>query len=372
MAVRSPIPVAEPVVGERELEYVTDAVRSGWVSSKGPYVARFEAAIAELVGAKYAVAVSSGTAALTLSMAALGIGPGDEVIVPTFSFAATANTVCHVGATPTFADSTPSHWCMDPADVVRRITPRTRAIQPVHLYGHPADMDALVEIAREHGLKIIENTAEALGAKYRGRPAGSFGDTAVFSFFGNKLITTGEGGMVTTNDAALAARLRMLRDHGMAPERPYWHPEVGYNFRLTNLQAALGMAQVERIDAFLAKKRAINARYRAGLGDLPGIRFQEVAPGVESSYWLFALLIGPEFGMSRDEVQEALRARGIDTRRAAYEIHTMPPHYQPTHYPVAARLSEQGLHLPSGVSLTEEDQAYVIDSIRALARRRGR
>jgi perosamine synthetase len=371
MITRPRIPVAEPVIGEREVTYVTAAVKSGWVSSKGPYVAEFEQALAQRVDAQYAVAVSSGTAALTLSMAALGIGPGDEVIVPTFSFAATANTVCHVGATPNFADSDPTHWCMDPGDIQRRITPRTKAIMPVHLYGHPAEMSAIIEIAQERNLKVIENAAEALGSRYNGRPVGCLGDVGIFSFFGNKLITTGEGGMVVTNDLGLAERLRMLRDHGMDPRRPYWHPEVGYNFRLTNLQAALGLAQLEQIDEFLVRKREIDYRYRKGLGDLPGIVFQQVAPGVESSYWLFALLIGPESGITRDHLQDALLDRGIDSRRAAYEIHTMPPHYRAQYYPVAARLSDEGLHLPSAVSLTDVDQEYVVACIRKIVRGEG-
>jgi perosamine synthetase len=357
------IPVAEPVIGERELAYVTDAVRSGWVSSKGPYVERFEAAMAEFCGTKHAIAVSSGTTGLHLAFAALGVGPGDEVIVPTFSFVAVASTVRHVGATPVFADSDPQHWCVDPADVERRITARTKAVMPVHLYGHPADMEAFRLLARRHGLAIVENAAEALGSKYKGQPVGGLGDVGVFSFYGNKLITTGEGGMVVTNDSRLASRMRLLRDHGMSPERPYWHSEVGYNFRLTNLQAALGVAQLERVDELLARRRQIAERYRTRLAEVPGISFKWTAPWAVTSSWLFAMLIDGEFGMTRDQLQAELLRRGIDTRRAAYEIHTMPPYRTAERYPVAARLSLQGLHLPSGASLAETDQDYVIESI---------
>ena len=367
MSKRRLIPVVEPVIGERELAYVTDAVRSGWVSSKGPYVGRFEAALANLSGTAHAVAVSSGTTGLHLAFAALGIGPGDEVIVPTFSFVAVASTVRHVGAMPVLADSDPVHWCIDPEDVERRITPRTRAIMPVHLYGHPADMDAITLVARRHGLHVVENAAEALGSTYKGRPVGGLGDVGVFSFYGNKLITTGEGGMVVTDDGALAARLRMLRDHGMQPDRPYWHPEVGFNFRLTNLQAALGVAQVEQIESFLDRKQAIARRYREGLGSLPGIAFQPTSPWATHSSWLFAILVDQAFGMHRDQVQAELGRHGIDTRRAAYEIHTMPPYLRDGRYPVAERLSDQGLHLPSGVTLSDDDQTYVIERIRELA-----
>jgi len=367
MSQRRSIPVAEPVIGERELAYVTDAVRSGWVSSKGPYVTRFEETLARFCGARHGVAVSSATTGLHLAFAALGIGVGDEVIVPSFSFVAVASTVRHANATPVFADSDSFHWCIDPEDVERRITPRTRAIMPVHLYGHPVDMDAMRDIARRHGLVIVENAAEALGATYKGRPVGSLGDVGVFSFFGNKLITTGEGGMVVTDDASLATRMRLLRDHGMDPQRPYWHPEVGYNYRLTNLQAAVGVAQMERIDELLRRKLELAARYRRELGAVPGIRFQGNAPWAESSSWLFAILVGEEFGMSRDELQARLLQDGIDSRRAAYEIHTMPPYRRDVHLPVAERLSEQGLHLPSAASLTEEDQAYVIERVTALA-----
>jgi perosamine synthetase len=363
------VPIAEPVIGKRELDYVTDALRSGWVSSKGPYVEMFEAAVANGCGAIHAVAVSSGTTGLHLAFAALGIGRGDEVIVPTFSFVAVASTVKHVGATPVFADSDPEHWCIDPDDVERRITPRTRAIMPVHLYGHPVDMDAINRIARRHGLWVVENAAEAMGATYKGRPVGTLGDVGIFSFYGNKLITSGEGGMVVTNDHDLGERLRMLRDHGMDPTRPYWHPVVGYNFRLTNLQAAVGLAQHEQIQTFLRRKQEIAARYCTELGSVLGIAFQPTAAWATHSSWLFAIMVGDAYGLSRDQLQQALRDRGIDTRRAAYQIHTMPPYRSGDRgrYPVAERLSAQGLHLPSGSGLTLSDQTYVIDSIRQLA-----
>ena len=367
MSERRFIPVAEPVIGEPELAYVTDAVRSSWVSSKGPYVEVFEAAMARLCGTEYAIAVSSGTTALHVALAALDIGPGDEVIVPTFTFVATASTVRHVGATPVFADADPGHWCIDVEDIEHRITPRTKAIIPVHIYGHPADMDAIRSIAQRHGLRVIEDAAEALCATYKGQPTGGLSDMATFSFFGNKLITTGEGGMVVTNDATLAERLRRLREHGQDPQRRYWYPEVGFNFRLTNLQAAVGVGQVEQVSTFLERKQEIAQRYREGLSGIPGIRFQQTAPWATNSWWLFTILIDEEYGLSRDALAAQLLRADIDCRRVFYPIHTMPPYRTGEHFPVAERLGEIGLNLPSGAGLSATDQGRVVDRIGELA-----
>jgi perosamine synthetase len=361
------IPVAEPVLGERELANVVEAVRSGWVSSKGPFVEAFEAAIAARCGAAHGVAVSSGTAGLHLALAALGIGRGDEVIVPSFSFVATASTVRHVGATPVCADAESDHWCIDPAEVARLITARTRAIVPVHQFGHPANMDAILDLAHHHDLFVVEDAAEALGASYRGRPAGGLGDVGVFSFYANKVITTGEGGMLVTNDVALADRMRMLRDHGMDPQRRYWHPEVGFNFRLTNLQAALGMAQVERLPALLERKAAIGHRYTAALQAVPGIILQCPSVGGTSSWWMFTILLDEAFGLDPASVGAALLRQGVDTRPGLYPIHTMPPYASGRRCPVAERLGQRTLSLPSGASLNDADQSYVIDRLRALA-----
>jgi perosamine synthetase len=265
------IPVAEPLLDGNELAYVSDCITSGWVSSIGDYIPRLERDFACFCGVKHAIAASNGTTALHLALAVLGIGPGMEVIVPTLTFIATANVVHYTGATPIFADSDPRTGNLDPADVARKITPATRAIIPVHLYGHPADMDAISALARAHNLAVIEDAAEAHGAEYKGRRVGALGQLAAFSFYGNKIITTGEGGMITTDDDALAAQARSLRDHGMSPTRRYWHPVIGYNYRLTNLQAALGVAQMERIVEFIARKRAIAALYQQYLADLPGL-----------------------------------------------------------------------------------------------------
>jgi len=361
------IPVAEPMIGERELEYVTDAVKSGWVSSIGEYVTRFEAGIAAACGVRHGVATSNGTTALHLALLAHGIGSGDEVIVPSLTFIATANAVRYVGATPVFADSDAAHWCIDPAEIERLITPRTKAIVPVHLYGHPADMEAIAGIARERGIIIIEDAAEALGATYRGRPIGSLGDSAVFSFYGNKLITTGEGGMLVTDDAALAERARLLRDHAMDPKRRYWHDEIGYNFRLTNLQAALGVAQVERMGDFLARKREIAARYRAGFAAVAGIELQREMEWAGSSWWMSTVELDPAFGMDRDALAHALTARGVDTRPVFLPVHILPPYRQPRVLHNAQRIARRAITLPSAASLTVEDQDYVIQCVREIA-----
>lgn len=362
---RAFIPIAEPSLGEREVELVTDAVRSGWVSSIGEYVTAFEEGLASRCGVGHAVATSNGTTALHLALAVAGIGPGDEVIVPSLTFVATAAAVAYCGASPVLAESDPAHWCVDPADVASRITPRTRAVVPVDLYGHPADMDALAEIATEHDLMLVEDAAEALGATYRERPAGGLGHLGVLSFYGNKLITTGEGGAVLTDDPALAERARVLRDHAMDPHRRYWHEEIGFNYRITNMQAALGVAQLERLDELLERKRAIAAAYSAGLEDVPGVSVQEEASWASSSWWMTTLRIDGSRGVDRDELAARLRADGVDTRPAFVPLHLLPHLRQPGPLPVAEAVGSEGLSLPSSASLSGSELDYVIASVRS-------
>jgi perosamine synthetase len=357
---RAFIPVAEPSLGEREVELVTDAVRSGWVSSIGGYVTRFEEELASRCGVGHAIATSNGTTALHLALAVAGIGPDDEVIVPSLTFVATAAAVRYVGASPVLADSDPAHWCVDPADAVGRVTARTRALVAVDLYGHPADMDALAELAAEHDLLLVEDAAEALGATYRERPAGSLGKLGVLSFYGNKLITTGEGGAVLTDDPALAERARFLRDHAMDPQRRYWHDEIGFNYRITNMQAALGVAQLERLDEFLEQKRAIAAAYRAGLQDVPGLTLQEEADWASSSWWMTTLRIEGD----RDELAKRLRAHGVDSRPVFVPVHLLPPYRQTDSLPVAEAVGAEGLSLPSSTSLSDAEVEYVIATVR--------
>jgi len=248
------IPIAEPSITQKEISYVTDAVKSGWVSSLGYYIFEFEKKFAEFIGTKYALTTSNGTTALHLTLASLGIKEGDEVIIPDLTFVATANAVAYTGAKPIIVDVEEDIWCIDPDSIRKSITPKTKAIIPVHLYGHSADMDEIIKISNEYGLHVIEDAAEAHGAEYKGKKVGSLGKCGVFSFYGNKIITTGEGGMITTDDEKLYERAKFLRDHAMNKEKRYWHSEIGFNYRITNLQAALGLAQLERIEEFLDKR----------------------------------------------------------------------------------------------------------------------
>ncbi|WP_035107011.1 LegC family aminotransferase [Desulfovirgula thermocuniculi] len=353
------IPLDAPNIGELEKEYVLRALESSYVSAAGPLVAEFEERFAAYVGAKYAVATASGTAALHLALRLLGIGPGDEVIVPALTFIATVNPVVYVGATPVVVDVDPQTWNIDPAEVEKAITSRTRAIIPVHLYGNPADMGRLMDIACRHGLFVIEDAAEALGATYKGQHVGTFGDIGIFSFNGNKVITTGGGGMLVTNDSILAKRARLLVNQGRAlGSFEYEHVEIGYNYRLTNIQAALGLAQLERLNGFLAKKRNFAAVYRKMLGEVSGISWQEELPGAESSWWLFAIQVDPgKFRLDRDTLAAKLQKAGIQVRPLFLPLPRQPAYeslqFKPC--PVAELLHARGLCLPSATFLTKED-----------------
>ncbi|MCL4508948.1 MAG: DegT/DnrJ/EryC1/StrS family aminotransferase [Chloroflexi bacterium] len=362
------MPIAEPSLSHLELQYVTDAVRSGWVSSKGPFVDRFEQSLAEYLGARFAVSTCNGTAALHLALAALGVGPGDEVIVPTLTFIATANAVRYVGATPVLCDVDSSTWCMRAADAAPLLTSRTKAIIPVHLYGHPADMDDICALAAHHNLLVVEDAAEALGACYKQRKVGTIGHASVFSFYGNKMITTGEGGMLVTDDPDLYQRARVLRDHGMDPDRRYWHPWIGFNFRLTNLQAALGVAQLTRIDDLLGAKISNAQAYRRILAGIPGVEPQREQEWAASSWWMFSVTLGEELAMTPNELARRLRERGIDSRPVFHPIHHMPPYHQDLRLPVSERIARTGLSLPSGALLTQGDVERVCVEIECALR----
>ncbi|MBU2610976.1 MAG: DegT/DnrJ/EryC1/StrS family aminotransferase [Chloroflexi bacterium] len=361
------IPISEPLLSGNEVEYVNDCVRSGWVSSLGKYIPEFEQGFAAFCGVRHGIAVSNGTAALHLALVALGIGPGDEVIIPTLTFIATANAVHYTGATPVFADSESETWNLDPQDVARRITPRTRAIIPVHVYGHPANMTPILELAKQHKLHVIEDAAEAHGARYQGKRVGSLGEINAFSFYGNKIITTGEGGLLTTDEDALAEKARFLRDHAMSPEKRYWHTEIGFNYRMTNLQAALGVAQRERIEEFIARKRWIAESYNQGLREVAAIRLPPEAPWATSVYWMYSILLNKDFPLSRDEVMARLRQQNIDSRPFFYPIHVQPPYHANISLPVAEDLSRRGINLPSAVTLTEADIQRIVQAIRKMA-----
>lgn len=349
------IPVAEPDLSGNELAYVTECVNSTWISSLGDFILRFENGFARFCGTRHAIAVTNGTAALHLALATLGIGAGDEVIVPTLTFVATANAVAYTGAKIVFADSENATWNIDPNDIARRITPRTKAIIVVHLYGHPADMDQIIRLAHAHDLYVIEDAAEAHGAEYHGRRVGSLGNIGTFSFYGNKIITTGEGGMLTLDDEILAKRATFLRDHAMSSEKRYWHPEIGYNYRLTNLQAALGVAQLERIDEMIAQKRSNAALYTNLLHDVRGLSLPPEAPWAKSVYWMYSILVNEDFPLTRDELMAHLKAHDIDSRPFFYPIHTLPPYRSGETYPVAEDLARHGINLPSSTKLTAAD-----------------
>lgn len=359
------IPISVPTLGDREAEYVLDCLDSTWISARGPYVERFEREFAKLCGAEHAIACNTGTAALHLSLLALGIGPEDEVIVPTLSYVASANAVRYCGATVRFADCDPLTWNIDPEDVQRKIGPRTRAVMAVHLYGQPADLSTLLELTRAHDLALVEDAAEAHGARYRGRPVGAVGSINAFSFYGNKIVTTGEGGMVVTDDPDLAERALLFKGQGQAFDRTFWHPVIGYNYRMTNIEAAIGLAQLERLEENLARRREIVAAYRSSLATVEGITFQGSTEGSQSASWLVGVTLPVRSAAGRDRVAARLRDSGIETRPFFYPIHTMPPYADSDvgTLAVSEDLSRRGLCLPTWFGLTDDDIDYVAGAL---------
>lgn len=358
------IPVYEPVLGESSKANVIRCLETNWISSRGEFIEKFERAFAERIGSKHASSVSNGTVALHLALLALELGAGDEIIVPTFTYIASVNAISYVGATPVFVDSLPDTWQLAPADIEAKITDRTRAIMIVHLYGHPADNAAIIAIARKHGLKVIEDCAEAFGSYIGKTHVGNHGDIATFSFFGNKTITTGEGGMVTTNTADLDARVRKLKGQGLAGTREYWHDIVGYNYRMTNICAAIGLGQLELANDFLARKRHMANRINLELQGLPVSVLGETADST-NSFWMIS--IATDVAEQREPLRKHLASCGIETRPAFYPAHTMPMYcaYAISDYPVAVSLGSRGINLPSSPALTDDELTYVIDSIRA-------
>jgi perosamine synthetase len=358
------IPISNPALVGNELKYVVDCVESNWISSLGKYVNGFEEAFAEFCGTSHAVSCSNGTTALHLALLALGVKPGDEVIVPTLTYVATANAVVYCGAKPVFVDSEPQTWNMDPARIEELIGPATKGIIVVHLFGHPVDMDPIMEIARRRGLFVLEDAAESPGAEYKGQRVGSIGDAATFSFFGNKIITTGEGGMVTTNDPAIADEVRRLKNHGMDPKRKYWFTTVGFNYRLTNVAAAIGLAQLEKIDWHLEQRKQIAAWYQEFLAQVPGIAWQPELPWARHVWWLFTIQISDSQPIGRFELMAALKERGVEARQIVYPIHQLPPYVDSgASCPVADRVVDRGLHLPTWAGLARDDIRRVCDSL---------
>ena len=363
------LPVSAPTLGGNERAYVLECLDSTWISSSGRFLDAFETAFARFCGVSHAVAVNNGTTALHLALTALGIGPGDEVLVPNLTYIASANAVTYCGAKPVFVDCEPLTLNLDPDRIEARITPRTRAIMPVHLYGHPADMGRIMTLAARYDLHVIEDAAEAHGATCHGRPVGSFGACAAFSFYGNKIITTGEGGMVVTNDADLAARLRLYRGQGLDPQRRYIHPVVGFNYRMTNIAAAIGLAQIERIDAILVARRQVAAWYAERLAGIEGLRLLGSQPWAAPVPWLVTVLLTAGGAPERDAVMAALLDDGIDSRPVFYPTHHQTPYYEDAHYPVSETWSARGINLPTFEAMTEADVAAVCAALeKAMAR----
>jgi perosamine synthetase len=362
------IPVFEPTIGETEIAYVTDALQRGEISGNfGTYLDRFEKGFAAYCGCKHGIAVTSGTTALHLAVDAAGIGAGDEVLVSASTNIATALGVYHNGALPVPVDSEDVTWNLNLELVESLITPRTKAIIPVHLFGHPVDMNHLMEIARRHNIIVIEDCAESHGATVKGRMTGSFGDMSCYSFYANKIITTGEGGMVTTNDDRLAERLRLLRNLGFTKPR-FRHEVAGYNFRMTSYQAAMGLAQLEKIDVIIAEKRRLAAKYNALLADVPGLGLPVELNWAKHVYWMYGLTVEPEFGLTRDELAGKLAQAGVETRTFFCPMNRQPifkeiAGFRSDDCPVADRLWETGLYLPSTPSLSEKKLEFVRDAI---------
>jgi perosamine synthetase len=362
MSIPEKINIAQPTFLGNEKKYLLDTIESGWISSIGPYIEKFEHEFARIHGVKHAVATHNGTIALHLALAAAGIGPGDEVIVPDFTFVASANAVRYCNATPILTDIRPDDWNLDPEAVQAVITQATRAIMPVHIYGNPARMRELMAIAGSHGLLVIEDCAEAIGAEYNGRKVGTFGDIGCFSFFGNKIITTGEGGMCITNNDELAERMRIFRDHGMNRNRKYWYDFLGFNYRMTNMQAAVGLAQLEQLEDLLHARDHIFKAYTNRLQGHPRIRLQETN-GQRNVNWIFTLRIKGAGESVRDRIMAFMKENQIDSRPAFYPIHRMDFYHGHAYCPAIPEncigVSREGISLPTFVGLKQNDIDYI-------------
>ncbi len=358
------IPIYQPSLDGNEKKYVDECLDTSWISSRGEFIPKFEDAFRKFIGVEHATAVSNGTVALHLAVVTLGIGPGDEVIVPSFTYIASVSTIAITGATPVFVDSLMDTWQMDPEDIKRKITPRTKAIMVVHLYGHPCKMDEIVSIAKERNLFLIEDCAEAFGSTFNKKSVGTFGDLATFSFYGNKTITTGEGGMIVTNDETLYDRAYHLKMHGLAKYREYWHDTLGFNYRMTNICAAIGLAQIEKANEKILKKRMVVKWYNEALKDLP-VRHHGEYGDVFHSYWMYSILV--DTPAIREELKSYLKSKGIETRPTFYPVHTMPMFSQKFQkLPVAEYLGWHGINMPSWPELTEAKIQLIAEEIRAF------
>lgn len=364
------ISIAMPVLNGNEKKYLNECVDTGWISANGRFVRDFEKQFAEFCGTKYALACCNGTMTLHIAIKALGIGPGDEVIMPTLTYIATANAVAYCGAKPVFVDSEPDTWNMDPNQLEEKITDRTKAILPVHLYGLSCNMTEILEIANRHGIPVIEDAAEAHGATWDGHRVGSMGKVGSFSFFGNKIITCGEGGMLTTDDKELYDEMLNLRSQGVDPNKRYWHTKVAYNYRMTNMQAAVGLAQLENIDWHLAQRKRISDLYSKYLPMLDGlVSVQKVPAEATHVYWMNSIVLADDVKLERDEVMRQMEEKNIEMRPLFYPMHVMPPYYDADlHLPVAEKLASRGINLPSHAMLSEDQVRYIVESLAEIVK----
>lgn len=356
-------PVYKPEMSGNEKKYLNECIDSTWISSRGKYVSAFEEHFASYIGIDHATSVNNGTVALHVALLALGIGPGDEVIVPTLTYIATVNPIKYVGATPVFAECEKTYWQIDPEDVRRKITPRTKAVIVVHLYGHPCQMDELVEICNENKLFLVEDCAESIGSTYKGRHTGTFGDIASFSFFGNKTITTGEGGMVVSKKKALIEKVANLKNQGISASIQYWHDTIGYNYRMTNICAAIGLAQLENIDLIIKQKNRLANTYRS-LFENSGIHIQPQHPDVFHSYWMCSFLL-PTF-CNRDNLREYLLESGIESRPVFYPVHSLQIYQEYAKgmsFSNSDEISRRGITLPSYPSLSDTDLQFIANKV---------
>jgi perosamine synthetase len=368
----NPIPVNAPLLDGNEKKYLIECIETGWISSEGPFVKQFEQQFAASVGRKYGVAVSNGSVALDAAIAALDIGSGDEVILPSFTIISCAAAIVRAGAMPIVVDSAPDTWNIDVGQVEAKITPRTKAIMIVHIYGLPVDMDPLLALAKQYGLYIIEDAAEMHGQTYRGLPCGSFGELSTFSFYPNKHITTGEGGMIVTDDPALAERCASLRNLCFQPQKRFVHEELGWNFRMTNLQAALGVAQLERLDQVVLRKRQMGQRYTELLADIPGIQLPLAKTDyAENIYWVYGIVLEESIPFDATEIMKRLSQLRIGTRPFFWGMHEQPVFHKMGLFkgiscPVAERLARRGFYIPSGLALTDEQIDQVSTAVQEV------
>lgn len=368
------IPISGPSITRKEIDYVTDAVTNAWYANANIYNERFEKAFAEYLGVKFAISLPSCTSAIHLSLLSFGVGHGDEVIVPDLTWIATSAPISYVGATPVFADVDEKTWCLSAESFEQLISPKIKAVIPVELYGNMPDMDSICEVAQRHGIAVIEDAAEAIGSEYKGRKAGSFGDTGVFSFHGSKTLTTGEGGMLVTNREDIYHRCLFLRDHGRNPgDKMFWNTEVAYKYKMTSMQAALGLAQLERIDELVERKRQIFNWYQSELGGVPEITLNYEASDTKNTYWMVTVVIDEKFGLKKEELMVLMSEKGIDCRPFFYPLSSIPA-YRDLEQAKQARqrnrnaymISPYGINLPCGMKMTEETVGYVCEVLKSV------